>query len=618
MSKFPLDLSKFSKVSVDEDVATLSHPHGHEIKIAVKALTPKLREQLHALPEAKKKVKMDNGGEVPQPKPEPTGDDIKDAIKKSFGFGKQEPVQKAHGGEIKQNYAEGDIVLPVDGQAPALPEHLAGPTNPSSIIDQEALATAANKQRAEQIIWAQDKGSAYGVPGAESIGQDPRSEAEKFLAASNAAPTEMVAEPQATTPAAEPVQQPMAAKPEAAMEIPNIASGYAQELQGIQQEARAQGHLANEQAKVRQAAIAKQEEQLNHFEDATKTLNAERENFIKDINNNHIDPTKYWQNHSKVASAIGIILAGFNPRGGPNAAIELLNHQMAQNLEAQAKNLDSKNNLLNANLHQFGNIRDAMQMTKIMQSDMVANQLDLEATKATDPMVKARALKLSGELKSKMAPEFMNFAMRRAELGMMNAQAGEGGAPQTAQQVDQYMRTLRVANPEKYKLYEQAYVPGEGISSRPVNDKVRDTILAKKQLDERANDLYKWAEKNSGSVDLKTIAAGKTKAAELQSMYRNAIDGGVFKPGEQTFIEKIINSDPAAFFNKIRVLPALKEVIKSNNAQLNTLRRSAGLPAQNSESSSSLTPAQQSLVRQARAHPENAKAQMYLKKLGLD
>lgn len=48
---FPLDLSKFKRVSSDGETTTLRHDHGHEVRIAHNALSPKLRGNLAALPE---------------------------------------------------------------------------------------------------------------------------------------------------------------------------------------------------------------------------------------------------------------------------------------------------------------------------------------------------------------------------------------------------------------------------------------------------------------------------------------------------------------------------------------------------------------------------------------
>lgn len=57
-----LDLSKFRKISVDKKSTTLRHSRGHEIKVAHSGMSPKMKEQIEALP-----VYMAEGGEVDTP-----------------------------------------------------------------------------------------------------------------------------------------------------------------------------------------------------------------------------------------------------------------------------------------------------------------------------------------------------------------------------------------------------------------------------------------------------------------------------------------------------------------------------------------------------------------------
>lgn len=65
MSKFPLDLSKFRKVSTDKDKSVLRHYEGHELTIAHNKLSSKLKSQLDNIPMASKKTqKFDDGGPV--------------------------------------------------------------------------------------------------------------------------------------------------------------------------------------------------------------------------------------------------------------------------------------------------------------------------------------------------------------------------------------------------------------------------------------------------------------------------------------------------------------------------------------------------------------------------
>src|SRR4051812_2820996 len=44
------DLSRFKKVSTDDKATTMRHANGHEVKIVHSALSPKMREQIEALP----------------------------------------------------------------------------------------------------------------------------------------------------------------------------------------------------------------------------------------------------------------------------------------------------------------------------------------------------------------------------------------------------------------------------------------------------------------------------------------------------------------------------------------------------------------------------------------
>lgn len=174
------------------------------------------------------------------------------------------------------------------------------------------------------------------------------------------------------------------------------------------------------------------------------------------------------------------------------------------------------------------------------------------------------------------APLFQQFAMRRAMMGLANG----GGSPQSVEHMLGYMRVM---NPEMAKEMESRYVPGVGMASVPVPQEVRGQLVAKQQFGQAVNDLRDWAMKHSGSMSPSAIAEGQTKAANVQNLYRQGINGGVFKQGEQSFINGIIDSDPSKFFNSIRVLPKLNEAARENENSMGVLKKGYGLqnsPAQ--------------------------------------
>lgn len=364
-----------------------------------------------------------------------------------------------------------------------------------------------------------------------------------------------------------------------------LGQGYKSELAGINAQAKAQGALGQEQAGLLRDQVVAQEQAKAHYQDTYNNLEQERQALMADIQEGHVDPNKYWTGdkdgnggHSKMMAGIGMILAGFNPTTQPNAAINFLKQQMDMNLQAQVKNLDSKQNLLSMNLRQFGNLKDATEMTRIMQNDMVVNQLQAAAAKAQSPMAKAAAMQAAGKLQMDSAPQFQQFAMRRAMMQMANSSGGN----QSPQAVEQMLGMMRVMNPEMAKSMEARYVPGVGLGTVPIPESARTEIIGKQSFDKAAQHYVDWVKQNAGSMNPAKINAGATMAAELQGMYRQAVKGGVYKEGEQEFIEKLIPSDPAQFIGSIRTLPKVQELLKSNQMQLNQLKSGYGLPAQQS------------------------------------
>lgn len=363
-----------------------------------------------------------------------------------------------------------------------------------------------------------------------------------------------------------------------------IQKGFQTQMQGIQQEAAAKGQLGQERVKLLDENIRAQQQAQDTFKAQYQELENERQAHMADVKNGYINPDKYWTGdpktgaggHSKIASAIGIILAGFNPTNEPNAAINFLKYQMDQNIQAQAKNLDSDQNLLRANLEQFKNMRDATDMTRIMQKDMIINQLEIAANKAATPIAQAQALQAIGPLQRENAMAMQQFAMRRA---MMNL---AGGGPQNAASVDQMLGYMRVTNPEMAKEIEHRYVPGVGLASVAVPDGVRKEMIAKQQFGDAVKHMRDWAAKHSGTLSPSAIKEGQALAAHVQNMYREGINGGVFKEGEQGFIGKVIDSDPTKFFNSIRVLPKLDQAFRDNESALNGLKKGYGLPSSTS------------------------------------
>ncbi len=356
------------------------------------------------------------------------------------------------------------------------------------------------------------------------------------------------------------------------------------ELAGTKAGAKAQGDLGQAQAQALQKSIQDKQLAQDAFRQSFADLDGERKAHIADIQNGYIDPNKYWEGttdkdgnqvggHSKMASALGIILAGFNPSGKPNAAIEFLQHQMDQNLESQKANLGAKENLLSANLHQFGNLRDATDMTRLMQADVVQQQLQKAAADAATPQAAAAAQAASGAIMSKYQPIAMQLQMRQAMMRMYSQGASPGA-------FEQGLNMMRVVNPEAAKEMESRYVPGVGLGSTPVPAEARQKIIATKDVNDVMNRTLQFAKQNAGSVNPTVRAQGQALFNELQSKIRTAEDQGVYKESEANFMRQTLGGNPASFLANYTTAPKVRELQAIKQQEYNNLLGTYGIKGQ--------------------------------------
>lgn len=198
-----------------------------------------------------------------------------------------------------------------------------------------------------------------------------------------------------------------------------MAGAAGEQIAGIAGEAAARGKMGKQQADAEAKHIEDQQSNAANYQDQFKRLQDERDNLLHDFQNEHIDPEHYMANRStgqKVSSAIGLILGGIGAglTGGPNPAMEMLKLHINNDIEAQKANLGKKQSLLSENLKQFGNLRDATDMTRLMSGDIVAHQLQMAAQKAQSPIEASRAMQAIAQIKAGLAPVQQQLAMRQA------------------------------------------------------------------------------------------------------------------------------------------------------------------------------------------------------------
>lgn len=630
-----LNLKDWKKIEDNDSHTILRNKDNHELKIAKKSLSKSLKSQLSDLPH------FDDGGTVAPnlnpdklktfqansvfnsqgekpPTPEKpaqltsyNADDVDHTVQKKAEGGAIDPLPQSESAQDSPEQIAADA-----SQAPALPQ--ATPQSSSEYIGSvlgHALRHLASGVASDVSGGVKKLGSDINsnviAPiksfGNAAMGNDEAPPTDgtpaKLMSAdggepqppqpvSNIPPTNDQAQPADAAPSQDPgQQQPM-------NQVPDPNAGFGMGMKAADIESKAQ----QQQAQTNQNLLQHQYEQERSFQASSKEHLDEIQNqsqaLIEDINNSHIDPNKFLGDMGtpkRLATGIGLILGGIGSglTHGPNMALEFLNKQIDRDIESQQANLNNKHSLLSANMQQYHNVQDAANVTRVQMAHMFANQLDQAAAAAGTPLAQARALQAKSALIQQYYPLAQQTAMRQAMMSM----ASRGG---TGGENTQYGALLRVMNPEAAKVWEEHTVPGTpGQSAIPITADNRNDIFAKTNFDRKLNDYIGFAQNNSGSLDPRTIAVGKAKAAELQGLYRQATHGGVYKEGESKFIEQLIDSDPTKFANNLRgVIPKAQALKESNTDSLNTLKSSLGFQ-DNTTAPAQLMSAQKSLPQTA-------------------
>ncbi len=334
-----MDLKHFKKTSEAPDHTMLSHPDGHQIKVLHAKLDKGELKKLKALP-----MNANEGGEQLE---SPDTRAIPQAAKDDEARRQQEDAnqKERYGSPLRQTMPEGTTHL-----------------------------------KAGQRLYFPDGGE---VPEAEEVPVTP------------------------PVPQQAPQQQQMSPMVDYSQQL---QADINQQKQGIQQKANAVGAQGNAEANRISTATGVMEQDEANTQGKLKDLNDERYAAYQDYKNGHIDPNAYFadkdaahpfnEGHSKIATAIGLILGGIAGRGQGNVALDFLNKNIDRNIAAQTAEMNKKTNAMTMLTQQFGNVKDAAAMHSVFQRDILADRLQEEAAKAKNPIAQSEALQAKGALQA--------------------------------------------------------------------------------------------------------------------------------------------------------------------------------------------------------------------------
>lgn len=336
--------------------------------------------------------------------------------------------------------------------------------------------------------------------------------------------------------------------------------------------------------------------------------------YEQDLQNGHITPETYSSlfgkkdTLGKIGTLFGLMLsgAGSGITGQPNAVLQMMNNEINNDLEAQKNSKLNAQNFLRINqegdfnrariiqLRKEGKLTDAgvegAKLDNISKSITNAKNNILLSTinhlqgineKLPDGDTKNKATQLLGGVQQAAYQEIGNNNEKTATALANNREADHDN------NVNAYRMMSLLGQPgaEQALQYEQDHsVPGMGTTKIAVSPDVRAQFAAQQQYDEKAREYVEFAKKHSANwanlnpIQREAIAnQGAAMAANLQSLYRNKIKGGVYKKGEQEFIEQIIPDQPAKWSASFNAIPKVMQTIKDNAADIENTKNMVGM-----------------------------------------
>jgi hypothetical protein len=376
----------------------------------------------------------------------------------------------------------------------------------------------------------------------------------------------------------------------------------------------------------------------------------EANNFEQDLNNGHIKPETYHDLFAKkstlgkIGSIFGLIIGGMGSglTHQPNAALEMMNNEIKNDLAAQEKSKDNAQNFVKINQQRLLNEADIPNKVKQgLLTDAQAEQARQEALakgfNTSQMMMNSAAFHQLVETGKKLPPgpqrdaymqaitglgtqiqqEHYNIADKQAAMeASMNPSAGPSQQnPEVAFQNKQ--RTLLQSGRQDIANdNESKHVPGiQGQASRPLTPQDRDKIMGHQKLTAGLADLNNTLNQISSYNHYSPeYIKGVEKIQKLQSDIRDSTLGTVYKQGEQPLLDQIIKM-PIGDITKYQTRAQIQELNNMNNRDYGVLKQQLGFPV-TTPAPQQRTQQQQGFVDWAKKHPDDSRAKQIFQKLG--
>lgn len=600
-----LDLTKFKHIKSDKNSSVLEHKDGHQLRVLHAPLAPESRAQLEALSKISKqdetnlqsdedkhqsRSKMADGGKVAE-----KDHRIVMAPKMNQEIKPDKPVgntldynqlKKEHQQKNKPHYAHGiDYVSKSDDDVydPSMvPQQLTQSAESPTAIQSGYMANPSLNPLAPDVIKSPDAPQL-------SLQLSPSQQAQVYGEPSEPSVSSQDA-PQQAQPANPMPKQGSTAAPQTANPSPTPQPT----TQTTPQPKTLQDHAMDLHNEVSQTA--------QHMKD--------------DIDNGHIAPKTYEDlfhynkdgseksTLGKISTAFGMLLSGMGSglAHQPNAMLNMMDKYIENDLSAQQKSTENKQNFLKINQ------ADAANKANIGMTKEQTNAVHLDnMLKAYTQAQYAAQDKLTKQIDA-LPDNDPKKALGMQQLAIMNQGIQSGAGPFGSKLIaaGAAARMLvgqdqgQQSNPEAAFHHQQMGLRAMGSgqvadaneahhlvgysqpASGPIPQAARDQVLAHQKMEQSAAQLKDFVDKHGGAWD-RMIPANRAIAAQMvlpiQAGFREGTLGTVYREGEQPLLDKAIHGQPldlAQYF--LQTEPKkLEQLRKTNSNQMNLTIKNLGI-----------------------------------------
>lgn len=315
-----------------------------------------------------------------------------------------------------------------------------------------------------------------------------------------------------------------------------------------------------EAIKANQDFQKRQEDYLKKFDEGYKTLS-------EDVNSKKLDSRRWWKDKStgdKVLTMVGMALSAVNPNSFQNAmtaidkTIERDINDQKSDIETGRMKLQDAKTLYAENIRRFGDERAALAATRMMNADVIKNQLNANLAGVKGEVAKANGLKMLGQVEQY----------------------------QQNQKV-QMMKLLKDAQKDTRGL-QVAGFQGQAPSEKDASDLRSMNATAMTTLDS-LKELEKITKTPGKSLDRELRSRGAQLSQDIQLSLKEIKKLGVLSGDDAKRLDDYIQ-DPTSFFSSdkksMTLINGAKDLIQKS---VNMRAKSLGM-ASDSQSISSFRP----------------------------